>query len=268
MTTASLPEPPAADVPAARPAPAGAHPLAAWWDLVLIRLHEVRDYWYWLVIGWLVFPGAILFFMKTATAGDPAMATYLVTGNAVVSLVINTVQMLASDLAWARQRKDLDFFATLPVSRLQLVLAFVAHSALLSVPGALLNVLAGAWLLGMPLDPVPLFPAVVLLSVLSMVGVGVMVGVTARSGTQANVVNNLILVLTMFLSPVMVPAERLPQVLQAVGALLPPTYAADALRGTLGLGDPGRLPLDLAVLAGWAVVTGYLAVRHLEWRRD
>jgi len=237
-----------------------------WWSVFLMRMATLREFWYWQVVGWLLFPLGIAFFFKMAMAGDPGAAVYVVTGNVVMGLVINTVQMVATDLAWARQRNDLDFFATLPVSRLQLVMAFVAVAALASVPAALINLQAAAWVLEVTLTWHPVLPLIVILSVLSMAGIGVMIGVTARSGTHANLVYNVLMLVVMFLSPVLVPAERLPAVLQYTAAALPTTYAAHALREAVTSG--GAVLRDVAVLAAWAAVSLWLAVSRLEWRRD
>lgn len=263
--------------PEPRPGPALAarqrglwHSLAVWWDLFLIRLQDVREEWHWLVIGWFVFPVGILVFLRAATAGEREMAAYVVTGNAVVALVLNSVQQLSSSLAWSRQRHDLDYYTTLPISRLQLVLAYVAQAMLLSVPGALVNLAVGALVFHLTLTVAPWVLAAIALMVLSMSGIGVAIGITARTGTEANVINNLVLVVTMFLSPVMVPASRLPAFLRYASALLPTTYAAHALRAAMDLvpHTPQSLFLDLAVLGVWAAGTLYLALTRMEWRRD
>ncbi|HEX6989370.1 MAG TPA: ABC transporter permease, partial [Bacillota bacterium] len=251
--------------PAAAAPPGG---LAVWWYVFLLRLATLREFWYWQVLGWLLFPLGILYFFKMAAGGDPEGAAYLIGGNVVFGLVISTVQFVSSDLAWARQRNDLDFFATLPVSRLQLVLAFVAVSALSSIPGAIINLQVAGWVLHQPVAWQPVLLLLVTLSVLSMAGVGVMIGVTARNGTHANIINNIVLVGVTFLSPVFVPLERLPEILQYTAMVLPTTYAAHGMRAAALGGDGSGLWVDLAVLAGWAAVSLWLAVTRLEWRRD
>lgn len=260
-------EPADASLPAGLRHPSRLRTLAVWWDLFLFRVAGVRDHWYWYVMGWLVFPIAILFFMKMATAADPSVALYLITGNAVMALVFGPVQFISNDLAWLRQRNDLDFFATLPITRLQLVMAVLAVAALTSIPGTIINLLIGSWVVGLPLAWHPLFPLVLVLSVLSMAGIGVMIGVYARSGTHANIMNNLMLIMVMFLSPVFIPADRLPAVLQYTARVLPTTYVSHGLRATLG-GDPAGLGLGMAVLVVWAVLTLWFATQRLEWRQE
>lgn len=248
------------EVPASPPA------LTVWRNVFLMRLATLREFWYWQVVGWLLFPLGMVFFFRTALGGDASAAIYVLGGNVVMGLVFSTVQFVSSDLAWARQRNDLDFFATLPISRLQLVLAFVAVSAVSSVPAALINLQVASWLLDQPITWHPALLLLVTLSVLSMAGVGVMIGVTARNGTHANVINNLLLVLVLFLSPVFIPVQELPGLLQYTAVVLPTTYAAHGLRTALTGG--GGLLLEIAVLSAWAAASLWLAVTRLEWRRD
>lgn len=240
--------------------------LSVWWNVFLMRLATLREFWYWQVVGWLLFPLGMVFFFRTAIGGDASAALYVLGGNVIMGLVISTVQFVATDLAWARQRNDLDFFATLPISRLQLVLAFVAVASLSSVPAALFNLQAASWLLGQPVHWHPVLLLLVVLAVLSMAGLGVMIGVTARNGTHANVISNLLLLVVMFLSPVFVPLERLPALLQYAAVVMPTTYAAHGLRAAVSGGD--GLLLDVAVLTVWAAASLWLAVTRLEWRRD
>lgn len=241
--------------------------VVVWWDVFVLRVLPLRQEWYWHVVGWLVFPLGILFFMKIAGGQDPQMTLYFLTGNAIMGLIFGAVQFVSQDLAWSRQNNLLDYYATLPVSRLQLILAIVAVAALTSIPGALINIWIGTKILGTTIVWHPVLILVIGLAVLSMAGVGVMIGVYAKSGTHANLINNLILILVMFLSPVFVPMERLPAALQISARILPTTYAADALRATLAGNTKNAVPA-LIVLTIWAIVTLWLAVHRIEWRDD
>ena len=238
-----------------------------WWDVFILRLFPLRQEWYWHILGWLIFPLGILFFIKTASGEDTAMVLYFLTGNAIMGMIFGTVQFVSQDLAWSRQNNLLDYYAMLPISRLQLILAIVAVATITSVPGALVNLLLGTKILDVAVVWHPLLVLVIGLAVLSMSGVGVMIGVYAKSGTHANLINNLVLIVVMFLSPTFVPIERLPVALRITARLLPTTYAADALRASLA-GSMGKALPALIVLAVWAFATLWLAVHRMEWRDD
>jgi ABC-2 type transport system permease protein len=70
----------------------------------------------------------------------------------------------------------------------------------------------------------------------------------------------------MFLSGVFFPVDLVPGWLRPVVSLLPLTYLADALRQVMVGATPAySLWLDFAVLGGWLLVCGLLAVRFFKW---
>jgi ABC-2 type transport system permease protein len=101
-----------------------------------------------------------------------------------------------------------------------------------------------------------------------MAGLGVMAGVYARGIHQANMFNSAVMLVVVFLSPVLIPYENLPGFLQVASRLLPTSYAAAALRGSLsGMPMPEilrYLGLLLAFTAGFL----YLGTKRLDWRID
>lgn len=70
----------------------------------------------------------------------------------------------------------------------------------------------------------------------------------------------------MFLAGVFFPVESFPGAVQTVSRVLPLTYLGDGLRQMM-VGSGGLQPLwvDYLVLAGWALVSGLLAVRLFRW---
>ncbi len=75
--------------------------------------------------------------------------------------------------------------------------------------------------------------------------------------------NGLYLVL-LLLGGVIVPIDRLPQLLADLARILPAAALSDALR--IGLGTAAANPLGpLAILAGWGVVGAGLAARTFRW---
>ena len=63
------------------------------------------------------------------------------------------------------------------------------------------------------------------------------------------------------------PPEVLPDWLRNVATLMPLTYLGDALRQTMVGGAPFMpLPVDVAVLGGWLVVTLGISARFFRWQ--
>jgi len=72
----------------------------------------------------------------------------------------------------------------------------------------------------------------------------------------------------MFLSPVPIPYENLPRVLQLTSKLLPTGYAANAFRATLAGRSDAYVWWNLAAIVTFAAATLYLGTRKLDWRRE
>jgi len=244
-----------------------------WWtaykNLLFIRWANIRNEWYFGVIVGMLFPLAIMTFMKlNGSAEDSASGLYVATGNAVMSLVMGPMQSICNDLAWARQRNDLDYFAALPVSKLQITLAFATVSGLFIIPAMLFSIGMGAWWFGFQLEWTPMVLPVMVVCSLSMTGLGVLAGVFARGIHQANMFNSAMMLVVVFLSPVLIPYENLPGFLKATSRLLPTSYAAAALRGSLtGMSVPEMLRL-IGILLGFTICFLYLGTKKLDWRVD
>lgn len=69
------------------------------------------------------------------------------------------------------------------------------------------------------------------------------------------------------LGPVVVPPERLPDMMLLLGRLSPATYAALAVRQTLIGPLTGQIMIDLLVLMGLSVGIFWLVGRKMDWRQ-
>lgn len=243
--------------------------LSGYLDVLLTQLARVREFWFWYVIGPLLFPLAIIVFMTNVGATlDPNFALHAVTGNAVLSLIFGPVSLVSGRLAWARELGELEYYAALPISRAQMVLAITTMSVLFSLPALIMVLLVGSLLVGLPLSFHPLLILTVPVVALSLAGLGAIIGIWARTGQQGNQMANLVMVVAMFLSPVLVPMTEMPQVMQWTARLIPSTYAAGAFRAVTSRQISAEFWLDVAVLAAFAVGLIYIATQRLDWRRD
>jgi len=260
-----------APIPAVRQPPTGwvrvARAADSFGDLFYIQFAAIRTGWQWFFLMSSAIPLGLLLFLKfVASTANTTTMLYYITGNVVVSLMFNSVSMLSGQLSWARQNKTFDFYAGLPVSRTVLILAAVAVSVLFSLPGMVVLTLLGMWIFHLLLAPSPLVLAVLLLAPMTLSGLGAMIGVLAPNQQVANVLSNLALIVVMFLSPVLVRASALPGILQATARLLPPTYAADALRQTLAGRVTVGVGVDLLIMLAFTVGSLYLVTARLDWR--
>lgn len=96
--------------------------------------------------------------------------------------------------------------------------------------------------------------------------IGIAVSSRLRSQREVWPVGNLIFTLLGILSPLYYPITILPPVWREVAHLLPATYAALLVQGSLGLGGPANLVVDAGLLA-LSTAVGLAAAWWLyEWR--
>jgi ABC-2 type transport system permease protein len=236
-------------------------------DLFFIQFAAIRTGWQWYFLVSSIIPLGMLYFLSyAANTADPAIPMYYITGSMVVALVFNSMSMLAGQLASFRQYRLFDFYAGLPVSRTGVILATVAVSALLALPGMLLMLVFGTLIYHIVLSPSALVVIVMLVGPLTLCGVGALIGVLSPNQQVAGVLANLALVVVMFLSPVLAPSSELPGFLRITSVLMPPTYVADALRRTLQGQVNATVFVDIAVMALFALGSIYLVTTRLDWR--
>lgn len=242
---------------------------SVYWQLVFIRWANIRNEWYFHLIVGALYPLAILVaFRMLGAVNDPASAMYVAAGNGIVALIMGPMQSLANDLAWGRQRNDLEYYAVLPFSKTQLVLAFVTVASIFSMPAMLITLWVGGLWLKYTIYITPWVVAVMVLSGLSMAGLGVFIGVQARNGHHANMMNSLVMVVVMFFSPVLIPFENLPRVLRFTSKLFPSSYAADAFRAALAGRSDVAVWGNVLALVGFAILLLWWATRNLDWRAE
>jgi len=242
---------------------------AVYADLVFIRWANIRNEWYFALLVGALFPLAMLVaFRMLGAVQTPASAMYVAAGNGIVALIMGPMQSLANDLAWGRQRNDLEYYAVLPFSKTQLVLAFVTVASVFSMPAMLITLWVGGLWLKFSVVITPWVVAVMIVAGLSMAGLGVFIGVQAKNGHHANMMNALVMVVVMFFSPVLIPFENLPVFLRYTSRLFPSSYAADAFRAALaGRGDIVVWG-NLLALVAFSIVLLWLATRKLDWRAE
>jgi ABC-2 type transport system permease protein len=109
--------------------------------------------------------------------------------------------------------------------------------------------------------------AIVLLLAIGAVNLGIMLSTFARTELQVIQFIPVVIVPQGLLGGLLWPVDSLPDLLQPIARVLPLTYGIEGLRGVLirgaGLDDP-TLQLDLAVLAGVAILVALLATRTIR----
>lgn len=194
-----------------------------------------------------------------------ATATYITTGTATQAFVTVGLIMLPQMLSESKHVGRLDYFLTLPISREAYLLAQVTAVALLALPGVAFAVAFGWWHYDLSLHVDPLIVVVAILAVLSLAGAGVAMAILSPHPQVTNAVTQLVIFYVLFFAPVLVPSDQLPWLLQKTALVMPPTYAADAVRATLTDLPGTHLARSLLVMTAFAA--GSLALSAAMIRR-
>ncbi|MBV1850755.1 ABC transporter permease [Catellatospora tritici] len=245
--------------------PARPSALSAYLRLLPVVLAEFRTTGPFYVFFSVLLPAGILFFVNTS--GGDVDLRYLAGGALAASLAMGPAVMLCARLGLAREHHEFDYWATLPVPKVSLVLALCTGHLLFSLPGVAAMLALGWFLLGIPgtgvLAALPLVP----LAALTLAGLGAFLGSRAPNSIVGNLIGNLVLAVALFLSPLMTRLDAYPALLKPVAYAIPTTYVADAFRHVFHAG-PVLVPfwVDLAVMGGLTAALLVLTHRLLDWR--
>jgi ABC-2 type transport system permease protein len=232
-----------------------------------MQMTRLRTSWRPYLIVSSVMPLGIALLLRAVM--DPAQVRQygiqIVSGSVVLAISMTAVVMLAQRIAWLRETKAIDFYATLPVSRSAVVAAILVSFAVFSLPGAIVVVVAGAALFDLSLAALWAVVPVWALGSFALAGLGVLIGFAAPDEQLAGMYSNLVMMAVLFLG--ILPTAKVPGWLDPVRAVLPSTYAVNALKpGFRGDAGAGQLA-DLLLLAVFGALF-FWAVRGPLWPKD
>jgi ABC-2 type transport system permease protein len=235
--------------------------------LVLIQLTNWRWSWRGTIVLGMVAPVFLILAFGAFAGNSPEAAGYVLTGNLVMSLLLEGLGKVSSHFSFIRVNGMLDYFATLPIYRGALILATVIAFLIMSLPSVIVTLILGTVILKIPLALSPWVLLVVPLVSLSLSGLGALIGLMSRTPDEVNSISTITTFLLFGFGPVLIPADRLPEIITTVSLISPATYAASALRQVV-LGQADRIPLMVDVLVLVVVTLGFLwlVIRRLDWR--
>jgi ABC-2 type transport system permease protein len=214
---------------------------------------------------WLV-PAVLLVIVRYVFDGQPE--TFERIGPALVGMFPFVSMFLVTSITTLRERTTgtLERLMSMPLAKLDLLLGYAIAFALVAVVQALIASAVAFWLLGVDVEgPVWLVVLIALGNALLGMALGLFLSAFATTEFQAVQFMPAFVLPQFLLCGLLVPRERMVDVLEAVSYALPLTYAYEALelvtRDELG----ARLAFDAAVVAGVVVLA--LALGSLTLRR-
>lgn len=236
--------------------------------LWMIQLARLRTSWRPYLIVSSAMPLGIAVLLR-AVMNDGQIARYgeqIVAGSAVLAIAMTAVVMLAQRVSALKETHALDYYSTLPVSRVMVVGTVLLSFSLFALPGTVIVVFLGSLMFGFSLTALWAAVPVWALGSFALSGVGAAIGLGARDEQLAGMYSNLAMMAVLFLG--IIPGSSLPRWVGPLKAILPSTYAVDALKPGLHGAVAASAGWDFVILAAFGTVSFWLVSGPLWPRGD
>jgi len=169
---------------------------------------------------------------------------------------------LAGSISRERELGTLDGIISAPISRLSIILGKSFAQVVRGLLQALLALILTVVLFGVVVHgSYGLLTLLLLLTVFSFIGIGVMISALASQQETAMTIMMTLTFPMLFLSGALFPIQQMPVVMQWISKALPLTYAVEALRKcvVLGTGIAGMMT-EVWVMVGFGVIFTVIAI--------
>jgi len=216
-------------------------------------------------ISWgIVFPLAwtAMFFIRSGTGLDSI--PNLLPGVMAVSVLFGTTSMLAVTVTFEKKGRSFERLLLAPIPLELLMLAKTSGAILFGVANAFVPLIMAMFLADLsPVNWAALIPGVVLIAV-SSTFLGLFIAVSVSEVFEAQTFSNFFRFPMIFLCGLFFPIERLPIWLRPLSYLLPLTYGADVLHGSIHRPPNMPLVLDFGLLVAFCAVLFAISLRNIR----
>lgn len=216
-------------------------------------------------ISWgLIFPLAwtAMFFIRSGT-GVESIPT-LLPGVIAVSVLFGTTSLLAVTVTFEKKGRSFERLLLAPISLELLMLAKTAGAIFFGVANAFVPVAMAAFLMDLSgVNWLTLIPAIVLIAV-SSTFLGLFIAVSVKEVFEAQTFSNFFRFPMLFLCGLFFAIDQLPTWLRPLSYVLPLTYGADVLHGSIHRPPHMPLALDFGLLAAFCAVLFALTLRNIR----
>lgn len=183
---------------------------------------------------------------------------FLATGAPTLTIVTVGLVLVPQRLATKREAGTDEYIWTLPIPRLAYLLADLTVLGATAVPGLVIGLGLAAVRFDFGLDVHPLVVPAFLLVAVTATAIGYAIAYLSPSPWVTTLTTNVVVLGLFLFSPILYPAERLPDAAAALHRLLPAAHMGDAMRATLvGAAIPWG---SMAALGAWCA--GALSVTY------
>jgi len=219
----------------------------AFWNILL---KDMRTYYLKPPnISWgLIFPLAWtgMFFIRSGRGLDSVLT--LLPGMVAVSILFGTTSMLAVTVTFEKRNRSFERLLLAPLPLELLMLAKTGGAILFGVANAFVPVVMAAFLADLSQVAWSAFIPVVIMIAAASTFLGLFIAVAVSEVFEAQTFSNFFRFPMIFLCGLFFPIEKLPVFLRPLSYVLPLTYGADVLHGSVHGGNVRSYALDLSVL--------------------
>jgi ABC-2 type transport system permease protein len=203
-------------------------------------------------ISWgIIFPIAwtSMFFVKSGSGLESIPS--LLPGVTAVSILFGTTSMLAVTVTFEKRNRSFERLLLAPLPFELLMLAKTSGAILFGVANAFVPVIMASFLVDLSAVAWKVFIPTVCLIAMSSTFQGLFIAVAVSEVFEAQTFSNFFRFPMIFLCGLFFPIEKLPIFLKPVSYLLPLTYGADLLHGSIQGRSTMSYFLDLPVLCAF-----------------
>jgi ABC-2 type transport system permease protein len=234
--------------------------------LLLEQLLEIRHTWYWHITFAILLPIAFVFGFGRIGGDGTSLERilYIISGSAIFTVANDGLFVMASRIGVMRRDGILVYYASLPISNSAFLMSMMISRLLITLPGMIVPIFFGAWLYQVPLSFNLWILLLLPISGLALASMGMALGVLVENLEILHMITNILMFVLVMATPMFIPIEALPLPLQIFGYLMPPTYAAEALRDALQGSIATSFFMNLGILFSMAIVGFVLINRWLR----
>jgi ABC-2 type transport system permease protein len=163
---------------------------------------------------------------------DPLTVLFLATGAPAVTLITMGVVVFPQVVAQSKLEGSLGYMRSLPVPRMAYLMADLTVWLAVVLPGVVFAVAVGAWAFDLALSVSLTIVPAVLLVVTTAAAVGYAIA-TVLPPMMAMLSSQVLVFGVLLFSPINFPAERLPEWMRSIHAVLPVQAMGEVIRGSL-----------------------------------
>jgi ABC-2 type transport system permease protein len=200
--------------------------------------------------------------MRGIVPGNPNYFEFVAPGIMAMVVMMSLMTGLPHAISYEKDMGTLDGMLAAPTSRWAIILGKVLAQTTRGLVQGFIILLMSVLLFGVVIHgSILLVVLLILLTVFSFVGLGILITSFADKEETATMVMMTLMFPMMFLSGVFFPIQQMPSFMQTLANFLPLTYAASAMRKVMVLGaGTEAIITDVIVLAVFGAVLLAIAV--------